>query len=176
MGSQLDTKYALSTFVKLTTHNSTVPEARPSRNNSASGKPSRTRSVRPPSARNAGDSGSDIAIGTSSSNGTTPPTTKIERQPYCGISHAERKPPIMAPIVNPLVTIIIVLIRCDAGLYSPTSAVAFGRIAPSPSPARKRMTSSSETVVTREVSSVIRKTQGSRRAPQAGGRFDPPAC
>ncbi len=55
------------------------------------------------------------------------------------MSHAARKPPSAAPTVKPFVTIIIVAIRIRFGLNSPIKAVAFGRIAPRPRPAKKRI-------------------------------------
>jgi len=65
-----------------------------------------------------------------------------------------RKPPAAAPTVKPFVTIIIVAIRIRLGLYSPISAVAFGRTAPSPKPARNRMMPSSVSDVARPDNSV----------------------
>ena len=45
--------------------------------------------------------------------------------------------------MNPFVTSIIVAMRIRFGLNSPINAVAFGRIAPRPRPAKKRITNSS---------------------------------
>ena len=106
------------------------------------------------SARNWSDSGNQRYIGTSNKSGTRPPTYHTERHPYCGISHAARKPPSAAPTVKPFVTIIIVAIRIRFGLNSPINAVAFGRIAPRPRPAKKRTTKSSLNDVARPDASV----------------------
>jgi hypothetical protein len=60
------------------------------------------------------------------------------------------KPPIAAPPVNPTPPMIIISgPRSRRGLYSPTSAVAFGMMQPSPMPPTKRSASSSPTDVAR---------------------------
>ncbi len=84
------------------------------------------------------------------------------------MSQAERNPPSTAPTMKPFVTIIIVAMRLRRGLYSPTSAVAFGMIAPRPSPARKRIASSSGIERAWAVSSV--KTPNAAVAASRTGR------
>ncbi len=70
------------------------------------------------------------------------------------MSHAATKPATAAPIVNALETINIAVTRARFGLYSLTSAIAFGIVAPRPKPARKRTTRSCSSECTCAVSSV----------------------
>ena len=65
-------------------------------------------------------------------------------------------PPIAAPPVNPTPPMTIISgPRSRRGLYSPTSAVAFGIMQPSPMPATKRRPSSSPTEAARAAAIVI---------------------
>ncbi len=64
------------------------------------------------------------------------------------------KPATAAPIVKPFDTKSMAVTRDRFGLYSPTSATAFGMMAPRPRPPMKRMASSCSTDVTRAVMSV----------------------
>ncbi len=63
-------------------------------------------------------------------------------------------PATAAPIVKPFETTSIAITRERFGLYSPTSATAFGMIAPRPRPPMKRIARSCSRDVTRAVSSV----------------------
>src|SRR5579885_2690785 len=69
----------------------------------------------------------------------------------------------MAPAVKPVPTTTIAATRTRGGEYSPTSAIAFGMILPSPTPATKRITSNCSTEVTRAVNRVT--TEKNRHAP-----------
>jgi len=69
------------------------------------------------------------------------------------------KPPKAAPAVNPLPTIIMMVTRSLRGLYSPTNATAFGMMAPSTEPARKRITSIWFTLAACEVRNVRTEKQ-----------------
>ena len=84
------------------------------------------------------------------------------------MSHADRRPPSTAPTMKPFVTIIIVATRLRLGLYSPTSAVALGIIAPRPRPARKRIPWSCGRVAANAVSKV--KAAKTRVATSSTGR------
>ncbi len=85
------------------------------------------------------------------------------------MSHAAMNPPIAAPPVKPTPPMIIISApRMRRGLYSPTSAVAFGMMQPRPMPATKRSTSSSPTELARAVKIVI--APKNRVAPISTGR------
>ena len=78
-------------------------------------------------------------------------------------------PPIAAPPVNPTPPMIIISgPRSRRGLYSPTSAVAFGMMQPSPMPATKRSASSSPTDAARAAAIVM--TPKNSVAPMRIGR------
>jgi hypothetical protein len=64
------------------------------------------------------------------------------------------KPPSAAPSVKPQETSIIRFTRCAALENSPTSAIAFGMMQPSPRPVMKRSVSSAGIVVTSGVASI----------------------
>ena len=120
VGSQLESEYSISMFMKLTTQSSTVTTARPSRNRCTNGTPpcplrwrrtacarrreSSDRAVcsqrasvarsRPLTARNCSDSGRPQIIASAMTSGTAPPKMNTDRQPKAGISHAATNPPM----------------------------------------------------------------------------------
>ena len=63
-------------------------------------------------------------------------------------------PATAAPIVKPFDTTSMAITRERRGLYSPTSATAFGMMAPRPRPPMNRIARSWSSDVTRAVSSV----------------------
>ena len=114
VGSQFDSEYRISRFMKFTTQSSSVTVPRPSRNRCTSGTPDRRLLVgdelggridanrgvellqparqlvapRPLTARNCSDSGRPQNIATAMTSGTAPPKKNTERQPKSGISHS----------------------------------------------------------------------------------------
>ena len=95
----------------------------------------------PRSTRKRIDSGRMTAATSAAMHGSTPPSTKIDRQPKLSINAADAKPPAAAPMVTPQNMIITVVARMRAGVYSAVSAMVFGIAPPRPSPVRIRSTS-----------------------------------
>ncbi len=92
---------------------------------------------------NCNDSGKTKYITTANASGASAPARNTDCQPYAGIKTAAKAPPTAPPTMKPDEVTIIRLTRIRPGLYSPASAMAFGMMAPIPSPVRKRSTSRS---------------------------------
>src|SRR5207245_9300982 len=87
--------------------------------------------------------------------GKPEPKENTERQQNTGIIRAETSPATIAPTLKPLDTTIIIKTRQRRGVYSPTSATAFGMMPPNPTPAIKRARRNSDTEAASPVHSVI---------------------
>ena len=74
--------------------------------------------------------------------GSTPPTQNTDCQPWAGISQEASSPPTTPPIGKPVHNTLTSAARRCRGAYSEVRLMKLGIAPPSPSPARKRITSS----------------------------------